>query len=228
MVPLIVQCRAEGAVEAHFGNRLLEIGQVDIGDGRGGPVYQQERSVAADRTVLGKDVDRDRDRRDLGLWQALILLVEAFVFGLQTPLVLGGSEAIQHVGIVEIPCPAAGEEQEAQGDGRHQRPQVTAAGLPAAAPVQASTVAGEGQGNQPHDAAESQPIKDGPRHRWNEMPVTVHVGVSVGGDFAEQVEAILNAVAIEDGHQHHRPDDRGMSGELVGDHGLGEDRDQNE
>ncbi len=60
------------------------------------------------------------------------------------------------------------------------------------------------------------------------MAVAVHVGVGVGGGVAEEVEGVLPAEVVEDGHDDEDADDDAVADELVGDHGLDEEGEENE
>ena len=72
------------------------------------------------------------------------------------------------------------------------------------------------------------PISDRPEQRGHEMPVAVHVRVGVRRSRAGQVEGVLPAEVEEDGLKHEDADDDAVADELVGDHGLDEEREQGE
>ncbi len=98
----------------------------------------------------------------------------------------------------------------------------------AGGPGVVGAAAGEGDGDDGEDAGDCEPVGDGPEERRREVAVAVHVGVGVGGGIAEEVERVLPAEVVDDGHDDEDTDDDAVADELVGDDGLYEEREENE
>ena len=60
------------------------------------------------------------------------------------------------------------------------------------------------------------------------MAVAVHVGIGVGSDFAHQVKAIFDAVAVEDGDQDEETDHYRVTYEFIADECVDEEGKKNE
>ncbi len=90
----------------------LLVGDVDLGDGLGGLVLEDEVAVAGEGAALGVDVDVGVDGDDFGLGDVLVLLEVALVGGLDVAAGLGGEVLVEDVGVVEVPDAAAGGDEE--------------------------------------------------------------------------------------------------------------------
>ncbi len=102
----------ERAVEVNVGDGLLLVGDVDLADGLGGLVLQDEAAVAGEGAALGVDVDVGVDGDDFGLGDVLVLLEVALVGGLDVAAGFGGEVLVEDVGVVEVPDAAAGGDEE--------------------------------------------------------------------------------------------------------------------
>jgi hypothetical protein len=80
----------EWPIESNVGNGLLRISDVNLGDGCGGLVLQDEVAGAGEGTALGEDVNVGIYAQDLGLRQESVLLEVALVLGLDIAA-LGGA-----------------------------------------------------------------------------------------------------------------------------------------
>ena len=89
-------------------------------------------------------------------------------------------------------------------------------------------LAGERDGDRGEEAGDEEPVGDGPEQRGHEMPVAVHVRVSVGRRVAEEVEGILQPEVKKNGSEDENADDDTVADELVGDDGLQKKREQGE
>ena len=220
--------QVERAVELEIRDRLFLIGDVDLGDRLAGLVLQSHAHAAVERAAVGIDVDGGVDCRDLGLKQIFVLLELAFVVGLDVAARLGVEILVEDVSVVEVPGAGAdgddGEEQGGRGEPRSAlqgQADAGAQGILCSAP-------GEGDGDDAQHGADRQPVSDRPEQRRDEVAVAVHVGVGVGGSLADEVERVLPAEAVEDGHQDEETDQDGVAHELVRDHGLDEECEKGE
>ncbi len=91
------------AVEVEIGDRLLEIGNVDLGDRLAGLVLEGYTDVSVEGAALGIDIDGGIDRRDLGLEQVFVLLELTFVVGLNMAARLGIEIFVADVSVVKVP-----------------------------------------------------------------------------------------------------------------------------
>ena len=91
---------------------------VDLRDGVGVLVLEDEVAGAGEGAALGEDVDVGVDGDDLGLELVLVLLVVALVLGLDVAPCFGVDVGVEDVGVVEEPDAAAdGDEQEEDAGG---------------------------------------------------------------------------------------------------------------
>ena len=164
----------------------------------------------------------------LGCRQVFVLLEVAFVVGLNVAARLGVEIFVEDVGVVEVPgAGAGGDEGEKQrergepGSALEGEAGAGAQGVLGAAP-------GEGDGDDAENSADREPVGDRPEQRGDEVAVAVHVGVGVGGSLADEVEGVLPAEVVEDGHEDEDADHDAVADELVGDHGLDEECEKDE
>jgi hypothetical protein len=93
----------ERPVELHVGDGLVGIGEVDLGDRRGGFVLQGELTGAVEGAALGVDVDDGIDRSYLRLGQQFVLLEIALIARLDVAAIPRSQVLIEHVRVVVIP-----------------------------------------------------------------------------------------------------------------------------
>jgi hypothetical protein len=100
--------QVEWAVEVEIGDRLPEIGNVDLGDRLAGLVLEGYTDVSVGGAAFGIDIDGGIDRRDLGLEQVFVLLELAFVVRLDVAARLGIEIFVEDVSVVKVPGAGAG------------------------------------------------------------------------------------------------------------------------
>ena len=221
--------QVERAVELEVGDRLLLIGNVDLWDRLVGLVLESHADVSVEGAALGIDVDGGIDRGDFGLQQVFVLLELAFVVGLNVAARLGVEVFVEDVSVVEVPGAGAGgddgEKQAQAGPAgeRSRRASRARARRESSAPRRAKAMETDAQHGR-----DREPVGDRPEQGRDEVAVAVHVGVGVGGDLAEEVQRVLPAKAVEDGHEDEDADHDAVAHKLVRDHGLDEEREQDE
>jgi len=135
----------------------------------------------------------------------------------------GGAKFIEHVGVVVEPASAAGGDEEKHGRGRDDAGQAQAGAAGARFPGEVAAAPVEENGENAEKAGDGEPIGEDPGEGGDEVPIAIHVGVGIGGDFAEENETVFNADAVEDGNQDEESDHDAVADELVGDDGLHEE-----
>ncbi len=119
------------------------------------------------------------------------------------------------MGIVEVPGAGAGGD-EGKNNSEWGEPGGEAKGL-ASTDGQGvlRSAPRQGDGDDSQHGHDREPVGDRPEQRGDEVAVAVHVGVGIGGGLADEVEAVLPSEAVEDGHQHEKPNDNGVAHKLV-------------
>src|SRR5580704_6502141 len=213
----------ECAVELDVGDRLLLIGDVDLGERLVGLIFKSHADAAVKGAAIGIDIDGGINGGDFGLEEVFVLFKLAFVVGLDVAACFGIEILVEDVSVVEIPSTGAGgddgEEQRKRGKPGCEQKRLAGAG----AERVLGSAARQCDGDDAEDSRDREPVDDRPEQGRNEVTVAVHVGVDIGGSLADEVEGVLPAKAVEDGHEDKEPDQDGIADKLVRNHGLNEE-----
>ena len=106
---------------------------------------------------------------------------------------LGVEILVEDVSVVEVPgAGARGDEKEKHGERGQPRGALQGQAGAGAQRIFGSAP-GESDGDDAQHGGDREPIGNRPEHGRDEVAVTVHVGVGVGGDLADEVQGVLPA-----------------------------------
>src|ERR1700730_15192732 len=177
----------ERPVEMDVADRLLLIREMDLGDRLRGFVLNSEMDVSVKGAAIWINVDGGLNSRDFWLQQIFVLLVPAFIVGLDTAARLRVQVLVEDVSIVEVPGAGASSDQRKKKSERDQPWSAPKGQTCASASGLFRSTPRQGDRDDTQDCGDCKPISDRPEERGNEVAVAVHVGVSVGRRLANKI-----------------------------------------